>query len=129
MLSQLRMKQLENEILRWFVSRLAEDDPVRKQLCHAEVSAREFTSGGGVFLTLKAAALKPPDQGAAPTYVDGPEIRTPEMASGALVTLHLTGEVPSYFEIWSYSNDYPIDRHPNEFSLVEPPGANLIDLR
>lgn len=123
------MKQLENEILRWFVTRLSEDDPVRKQLCHAEVSAREFTSGGGVFLTLKAAGPKPSDHVAEPTYIDGPQIRTPEMASGALVTLHLAGEVPIYLEIWSYANDYPIDRHPNAFSLVEPPRANLIDLR
>jgi hypothetical protein len=123
------MKQLEDEILRWFVTRLAEDDPVRKQLCNAEVSAREFTSGGGVFLTLKVAGLEPSDQGAEPTYIDGPEIRTPEMASGALVTLHLAGEVPSYLEIWSYANDYPIDRHPNDVALVEPQRANLIDLR
>jgi len=124
-----RMKQLEDEILRWFVTRSAEGDPVRKHLCYAEVSAREFTSGGGVFLTLRGAGLTPSDQGAEPTYIDGPEIRTPEMISGALVTLHLADGIPRYFEIWSYANDYPVDRHPNDFALVEPPRSNLIDLR
>lgn len=45
------------------------------------------------------------------------------------MTLHLAGNVPNYFEIWSYANDYPIDRHPTDFVLVEPPRANIIDLR
>ena len=79
------MKQLEIEILRWFVTRLAEDDPIRSQLCQAEVSAREFTSGGGAFLTLQSVGLKPSEQSGAPTYIDGPEIRAPEIPSGALV--------------------------------------------
>jgi hypothetical protein len=123
------MKQLEIEIVRWFVTRLGDDDPIREQLRHAEVSAREFTSGGGVFLALQTQGRGPSESSGKPTYIDGPEIQTPELASGALVTLHLLDDIPSSFEIWSYANDYPIDRHPRDFVLVEPRKANLIDLR
>ena len=51
------------------------------------------------------------------------------MASGALVTLHLAGDVPNSLEIWSYAGDYPIDRHPTSFVLAVPPKSNVIDLR
>ena len=98
-------------------------------LMHFDAHLQPNGSTTGVFLTLKAAGPKSSDHVAEPTYIDGPQIRTPEMASGALVTLHLAGEVPIYFEISSYANDYPIDRHPNDFALVELPRANLIDLR
>ena len=123
------MKQLETALVEWFVARLDVSDPIRQQLRSAVISAREFTSGGGAFLTLSLASAQPGSSSGQPTYIDGPEIQTPEMASGALVTLHLVGGVAESFEIWSYAGDYPVDRHPIEFVLAEPRKANLIDLR
>jgi len=123
------MKQLEIELIDWFCARMDDADPVRIQLLGAEISAREFTAGGGAFLTLRPASVEPRSSNGEPTYIDGPEIQTPEMASGALVTLHLAGDVADSLEIWSYAGDYPVDRHPTEFVLVEPRKANLIDLR
>lgn len=122
------MKQLEPEIIEWFVARLADGDPIRQQLPSAEISAREFTSGGGAFLSLRLNSAESGLNRGEPTYIDGPEIQSPEMASGALVTLHLAGGIADSLEIWSYAGDYPVDRHPVEFSLVMPREANLIDL-
>jgi len=123
------MKQLETGLIEWFVARLDDSDPIRQQLRSAEISAREFTSGGGAFLSLRISSIQRSSSNGEPTYIDGPEIQSPELASGALVTLHLAGGVADSIEIWSYAGDYPVDRHPVEFDLVMPPGANLIDLR
>jgi hypothetical protein len=123
------MKPLETELVEWFVARLADEPALRAQLHQAEVVERDFTAGGGAFLTLQAMGVKLTARSGEATYIDGPEIRAPEMASVALATLHLVGGAPSYIEIWSYANDYPHDRHPTDFVLVEAPTTNLIDLR
>ena len=49
--------------------------------------------------------------------INGPAITSPELQSGALVTLWLTGGQVSSLEIWSCASDYPQDRHPHPFSL------------
>src|SRR4051812_24265250 len=103
------MKQLEPEIIEWFVARLDDGDPIRQQLRRAEISAREFTSGGGAFLSLRLSSAERGSSRGEPTYIDGPEIQSAEMASGALVTLHLAGGVADSLEIWSYAGDYPVD--------------------
>jgi hypothetical protein len=115
------MQQLEASIIAWFVARFGDSNAeLRQQLAHATVSAREFTSGAGVFLSLGNAA-NAQVQGGKPSCVDGPEIRSPEMSAGALATLHLANGLPGSIEIWSYAGDYPTNRHPVEFTLVEPP--------
>ena len=106
---------LESAVLAW----LAEANPeLRQQLQHAQVSEREFTKGGGVFLSLSL----PPEARPLPSsgdtaWIDGPAITSPELQSGALVTLWLTGGQVSSLEIWSCASDYPQDRHPHPFSL------------
>jgi len=122
------MEQIETEIIEWLVARLADNDPIREQLREAKISAREFTAGAGAF-PFRVIGPGPAEPAGEPSYVDGPEIRTPEMASGALVTLDLAGGVPNSLEIWSYADDYPIGRHPTNFVPAEPPKSNLIDLR
>jgi hypothetical protein len=122
------MNELEAEVIDWFVSRTGADAALREQLRRAKISAREFSSGGGVFLSLVFLDGDPAPREDSSSYIDGPEIRSPEMAAGALVTLHLENGVASSFEIWSYAGDYPLDDHPKHFILVEPQGNN-IDLR
>lgn len=106
---------LESAVLTW----LAEACPeLRQQLQHAQISEREFTNGGGVFLSLSlpSEARPLPDSSDA-EWIDGPAIASPELQSGALVTLWLTGGQVSSLEIWSCASDYPQDRHPHPFSL------------
>ena len=98
----------------------ASNSALREQLELARVSDREFTSGGCVFLRLGYQGNTPLKYGGSVSYLDGPEIQSPEMSTGALATLHFTGGIATSIEIWSYSNDYPISRHPNDFILVKP---------
>ena len=107
---------LESAVLAW----LAEANPeLRQQLQHAQVSEREFTNGGGVFLHLtQPSDAKPlPNCSSDAAWIDGPAMTSPELQSGALITLWLTGGQVSSLEIWSCASDYPQDRHPHPFSL------------
>ena len=106
---------LESAVLAWLAEANLE---LRQQLQHAQVSEREFTNGGGVFLhlTLPSDASPLPNCSDA-EWIDGPAIESPELQSGALVTLWLTGGQVSSLEIWSCASDYPQDRHPHPFSL------------
>ena len=106
---------LENAVLTW----LAEACPeLHQQLQHAQVSEREFTKGGGVFLSLSLPPEAMPLPSSGDTErIDGPAITSPELQSGALVTLWLTSGQVSSLEIWSCASDYPQDRHPHPFSL------------
>jgi hypothetical protein len=122
------MNQLEVAIIDWFLARLPADEAVCEQLRTAKVAAREFTAGAGAFLTLQVAKAESVAPGDQRSYIDGPEIQSPEMTSGALATLHIERGVASSLEIWSYAGDYPHGEHPKVFVLVEPK-MNLIDLR
>ena len=106
---------LENAVLAW----LAEAFPdLRQQLQQAQVSEREFTNGGGVFLSLSLPPEATPLASSGDTeWLDGPAMASPELQSGALVTLWLVGGRVSSLEIWSCASDYPQDRHPHLFSL------------
>lgn len=123
------MHNLEAAIVAWFITKFGADDPeLRRQLEASKVVEREFTSGGGVFLTLNAGKAAASRRAGEISSLDGPEIRTPEMSEGALVTLHFNGGLAGSFEIWSHAGDYPTDRHPADFILVEPK-INHVDLR
>lgn len=115
------MQNLEATIIDWFISRLGPADfKLREQLAQASIVKREFTAGAGVFLTLSTGADAPQTEPADRLSIDGPGLRSPEMAEGALVTLHLSGGFAHSLEIWSYSGDYPVDRHPTECKLLTP---------
>ena len=123
------MQDLEIAIIDWFIERLnPTDETLRTHLAAARIAKREFTSGAGAFITLESDGREVQRQSNEVSYIDGPELRSPEMTEGALVTLHFLGGVASSFEIWSYAGDYPTDRHPREFVLVEPK-MNYVDLR
>ena len=114
------MRDLETEIIAWFVAKCEVTAPaIVQQLKDASILKREFTSGAGAFLTLKPSASASQQKGSSLFAIDGPEVRSPEMSDGALVTLHVKQGVVSSFEIWSYAGDYPHNQHPKEFSLVE----------
>ena len=101
---------------------------LRRQLEGASIVEREFTSGGGVFLSLEVREGAPIRTPGDEFCLDGPEIRASELECGALASIHFSNGRASCIEIWSYANDYPIGRHPISFSLVEP-DISLIDLR
>lgn len=128
------MDDLDRVLLRWFSERFGLAVPgVGEQLAAARVGEREFTGGGGAFLTLdvdaETARAHRIALNSGATVFDGPEIRSPELESGALATLHVDPNgVLSYVEVWSYSNDYPVGRNPAEFTLVEADG-NYVDMR
>jgi hypothetical protein len=128
------MNRLEVAIVNWFSARLGPDIPgLAEQLASARLGGCEFSNGGGAFLTLQVAAADASAHRIAlsgsVTALDGPEIRSPELESGALATLHVDPNgVLSSVEIWCYSNDYPVGRHPNQFTLVEAEG-NYLDMR
>ena len=63
------MKQLETGLIEWFVARLDDGDPIRQQLRSAEISAREFTSGGGAFLSLRLSSVQPSSSNGEPTIL------------------------------------------------------------
>ncbi len=106
---------LESAVLAWLAQAFPE---LRQQLQHAQVSEREFTHGGGVFLYLSLPSEARPLPGSSDAeWIDGPAIESPELQSGALVTLWLTGGQISSLEIWSCASDYPQDHHPHPFNL------------
>lgn len=128
------MDALEHAIVTWFSERLGPAIPgLTEQLAASQVAEREFSDGGGAFLTLLVEAATANlhrialDEGV--SALDGPEIRSPELQFGALATLHVdpTG-VLSFIEIWCYSSDYPVGRHPGQFTLVEVVGT-YVDMR
>jgi hypothetical protein len=128
------MDNLESALVRWFSDRLGPAIPgLSEQLAAARAGEREFSNGGGAFVTLQVATSAATvhrialNDGA--TALDGPEIRSPELESGALATLHVDPDgVLRSVEIWCCSNDYPVGRHPNEFILVEA-DVNYVDMR
>ena len=85
-----RFRILESAVLAWLAEALPE---LRQQLQHAQVSEREFT-GGGVFLhlTLPSDAKPLPNCSSDAEWIDGPAMTSPELQSGALVTLWLTSK-------------------------------------
>jgi hypothetical protein len=114
---------LESALLAWFIAnRGARDPALGSQLRNATVTGRQFTSGGGAFLELQVL-----DGGenvarilGLGSYVDGPEIQSPELCVGALATVHISEGMVKSLEIWSYAGDYPTERHPSVFVLAEP---------
>jgi hypothetical protein len=128
------MSTLENAILTWYAQQQGSSIPgLVEQLSAVRIGEREFTGGGGAFLTLEVdpgiVIAHPITLGTGIFALDGPEIRSPELQSGALTTLHIArhGALGS-IEIWCYSNDYPTGQHPSEFVLIEAQG-NYVDLR
>lgn len=126
------MDRLARELLAWFSERFARSVPgLADQIAAVSIGASEFTKGGGAFITLHV----PPKcarvvlGGPEVVALDGPEIRAPELESGALATLFVNtnGEIGS-IEVCAYAGDYPLDRHPAMFTLHEPQ-INYIDLR
>lgn len=114
------MRVLEREILAWFIERHGAAYPELKAQLEAVVRlSPAFTAGAGAFISLEVPSALPRCK-IVGTYIDGPELRSPEMTSGALVSLHLSEGAASSIEIWSYAGDYPEDRHPSEFAFVEP---------
>ena len=111
----LKAHPLELAILNWLGAGWPQ---LQNQLQQAQVIAREFTNGGGVFVKLAVPAPCEPalDLG---QILDGPEIHSPELQHGALVTLWLTGGQIDCLEIWSCGSNYPADRHPDAFTLLE----------
>ena len=123
------MQAIEVAIVGWFIENFGERCPeLRRQLEVASIVEREFTSGGGVFLSHEVREGAPIRTPGEEFRLDGPEIRASELECGALASIHFSNGRASCIEIWSYANDYPIGRHPTGFSLVEP-DINLIDLR
>ena len=85
-----RFRILESAVLAWLAEALPE---LRQQLQHAQVSEREFTNGGGVFLYLSLPSEARPLPGSSDAeWIDGPAMTSPELQSGALVTLWLTSK-------------------------------------
>lgn len=128
------MDDLERAIVTWFSDRFGAATPgLVAQASVARAGEREFTDGAGVFVPLHMdagiAGTNRIALGDGVTALDGPQIRSPELETGALATLHVDPNgILRSIEIWCYSNDYPVGRHPTPFTLVEAEG-NYVDAR
>ena len=118
---------IEKDIADWFVRNYEYDsDALREQFSMARVTDREFTAGGGVFISFNlessASAIQAEPEVA---QLDGPLIQSAELSQGASVGLGVSKKgYIEYFEIWAHGNDYPKSTHVKEYKLLEQ-GASL----
>jgi len=116
------LENLEYAICDWFIARNPVNaDALKSQLLGAEVTHREFTNGGGVFVGLQPAALVAPMKGLIASgcfAIDGPEIHSIELEACASTTLFFdpSGFV-DHIEIFAHCSDCPTERHPLGTSL------------
>ncbi|WP_415883714.1 hypothetical protein [Neptuniibacter sp. QD34_54] len=119
------MEDLERNIILWLLDTYpSEREAFASQLLGAKVTEREFTNGGGVFITFK------PNQNSMPvssnfldglTRTNGPEISSPELQHGATVDIEFDNNgIVDYVEIWAMAGDYPNDRHPDTYVFAKP---------
>ena len=124
------MEDIEKSILEWYIENYPEySTRLKQQLDNCVVSGREFTSGGGVIVSVIVKVDTPKLQlSESVAQIEGPFIISPELESDASVGLGVNElGVIEYLEIWSHCNDYPYNRHVQEYKLVEPK-VNYIEL-
>jgi len=128
------MHPVERIILQWIACQAAPEiaPALASQFEHIEVSGREYTNGGGVFVGLtpgKSAIAVSAEWRASYSAIEGPELKSPELEAGASATLHINQSgLAESLEIWAHANDYPTNRHPEIVSLAHLLGTH-IDLR
>ncbi|MBO9492373.1 hypothetical protein J7384_18570 [Endozoicomonas sp. G2_1] len=124
------LQQIEVSIFNWFIQNCSEYAfEFKKQLSLAVVTEREFTNGGGVFVSFaipvecKNNILKKND------YLEGPLIKSSQLESGALVTVNISKDgLVEHFEIFSLAGDYPKSQHVVNYELSLPT-FQTIDIR
>lgn len=113
---------IEKEIADWFVENYPKDrDSLREQFSNLHVTEREFTSGGGVFISFSVDVdIQPIKTKPEVAQLDGPLIKSQQLEHGASVGLGITksGHI-DYFEIWAHANDYPDSCHINDYELLK----------
>ena len=128
------MHPVERTILQWIACQAAPEirPAIASQFEQIEVSAREYTNGGGVFVGLTPGKSGTPvsaEWRVSYSAIEGPELKSPELEAGASATLHINQDgLAESLEIWAHANDYPTNRHPEVVSLAQPSGTH-IDLR
>lgn len=111
---------LESALLDWFRAALTPDFPsLANRLAGARVVSREYTAGAGALCRLESDFDDLARVDRLSQRVDGPVIRSPDMAGDAWVTLQVRDGIPHAIEIWAPGADYPIDRHPKVFALID----------
>ena len=127
------MESIELEVVRWIAAAFSEHRAsIERQAAGAEAVAREFTNGGGVFVSIEVAHrddLLPEAPLRSWSSFEGPVVESPELQDGASTTLVVNDAgLISSLEFWAHAGDYPIGRHPNSFRLTVPQ-SKVIDLR
>ncbi len=128
------MEPIENEILTWIINNFPEfSSALTDQINHSNVKEREFSSGGGVFVSFSILLesqkidMKKLEDGI--VCFHGPFIKSPELECDASASLHINEDgLIDYLEILSHASDYPHMRHVNEYQLVEPKHNIINDL-
>jgi hypothetical protein len=116
---------LETALIAWFRAALAKDFPtLASRMGAARVARREFTAGAGALCQLESDFDGLAGVELLSHRVDGPVIRSPDIAGDAWVTLQVLDGIPHSLEIWAPGTDYPIERHPKVFALVEWDGGD-----
>ncbi len=124
------MEDLEKDILKWYIGNYPEYSiSLKQQIDNCVVSEREFTSGGGVFVSFIVQVNTPKLQiSENVAQIEGPFIISPELEYDASVGLGVNEKgILEYIEIWAHSYDYPHNRHVENYKLVEPK-VNYIEL-
>ena len=124
------MEDLEENILEWYIENYPEySASLKQQFNYCVVSEREFTSGGGVFVSFIIQVDTPKLQlSVCAAQIEGPFIISSELECDASVGLGVSDiGVIEYLEIWSHCNDYPHNRHVKDYKFVEPK-VNYIEL-
>ncbi|MCJ8270405.1 MAG: hypothetical protein MJK04_13505 [Psychrosphaera sp.] len=106
------MEAIEQDIIYWLLKAYPEQrNAFSTQLLNCIVTKREYTDGGGVFVTVK------PNDKSIPvssyfldglTRTNGPELSSPELELGATVDVEFNeAGFVDYIEIMALANDYP----------------------
>lgn len=117
------MHALVSAILAWAKnSHLEHLSALESQTGSLVVSNTYYTQGVGCFVSLSPIEAVVPFSAlflSRFSSLEGPTISSHELEAGAASILHIDASgLINEIEIWSHAGDYPIGRHPTDFSLA-----------
>ncbi|MGF1727961.1 hypothetical protein [Photobacterium kasasachensis] len=124
-LGHYQMNDFEKLLISVFIDAYPDEgDALRSQLIGCSIEEREFTNGGGVFITFNVNENSIPVSQSFLgefSYICGPSISSSELECGSCTDFNFTEKgFVDHVEIQALANDYPSKRHPLKYEIQMP---------